>query len=103
MPSSRYTLVIVIVFLIILIGVLIGVIVVLNAPSTSPGGYSTGYSNVSRAVGVRIVIIVDNNPYKPGLETAWGLSIYVEAGNVSFLFDTGPSPDVLGANAERLA
>lgn len=51
---------------------------------------------------MRIVVLVDNNPYRQGLETAWGLSVYVETGTVSFLFDTGPDPAVLKANAERL-
>jgi 7,8-dihydropterin-6-yl-methyl-4-(beta-D-ribofuranosyl)aminobenzene 5'-phosphate synthase len=49
-----------------------------------------------------LVILVDNNPYRPGLETAWGLSIYVELDGLSFLFDTGPDPSLLEANVAKL-
>jgi hypothetical protein len=52
--------------------------------------------------GVRVVVLVDNNPYKHGLETAWGLSLYVEVNETYFLFDAGPNPRVLGVNAVRL-
>jgi len=52
--------------------------------------------------GVRVVVLVDNNPYKHGLETAWGLSLYVEVNETCFLFDAGPDPRVLGVNAVRL-
>jgi 7,8-dihydropterin-6-yl-methyl-4-(beta-D-ribofuranosyl)aminobenzene 5'-phosphate synthase len=51
---------------------------------------------------IRLVVLVDNNPYKQGLKTAWSLSIYVETGKTRFLFDTGPDPAVLKANAEGL-
>jgi 7,8-dihydropterin-6-yl-methyl-4-(beta-D-ribofuranosyl)aminobenzene 5'-phosphate synthase len=52
--------------------------------------------------GIRIVVLVDNNPYRSGLETAWGLSVYVDAWRAKFLFDTGPDPNVLICNAEKL-
>ncbi len=52
--------------------------------------------------GIKLVVLVDNNEYARGVETAWGLSIYVEAYGSRILFDTGPSPDVLRRNAERL-
>jgi hypothetical protein len=48
------------------------------------------------------VVLVDNNPYKHGLETAWGLSLYVEVDETCFLLDAGPNPRVLGVNAVRL-
>ena len=51
---------------------------------------------------MRIVVLVDNNPYRQGLETAWGLSIYVETSTARLLFGTGPDPVVLKENAERL-
>ncbi len=49
-----------------------------------------------------MVVLVDNYPYAPGLATAWGFSAYVEAYGERILFDTGPSPDVLIANAKKL-
>lgn len=51
---------------------------------------------------VRIVVLVDNDRLVKGLQTAWGLSIYVETPNTRFLFDTGPDPSVLKHNAEAL-
>ncbi len=49
-----------------------------------------------------LLILVDNKA-EPGLEAAWGLSILVEAGGRKILFDTGPDPHVLSANAAKLA
>ena len=51
---------------------------------------------------VELVVLVDNNPFKPGLRTAWGLSIYIKTPYDNILFDTGPSPDVLEYNAYML-
>ena len=48
---------------------------------------------------VELIVLVDNNPFKPGLRSAWGLSIYVRTPYDVILFDTGPSPDVLEYNA----
>ena len=50
----------------------------------------------------RLVVLMDNNPYKQGLKTAWGLSVHVEINETRLLFDTGPDPAVLKANAEEL-
>jgi 7,8-dihydropterin-6-yl-methyl-4-(beta-D-ribofuranosyl)aminobenzene 5'-phosphate synthase len=51
---------------------------------------------------VRLVVLVDNNPYKEGLETAWGLAVYLETHETKLLFDTGPDPSVLERNAEKI-
>ena len=48
-----------------------------------------------------LTIVVDNKA-REGLEEAWGLSILVRAGELALLFDTGPDPGPLKANAERL-
>lgn len=50
----------------------------------------------------RIVVVVDNNPGGPGLEPAWGISVYVDTGSARVLFDTGPDPQVLKRNARML-
>jgi 7,8-dihydropterin-6-yl-methyl-4-(beta-D-ribofuranosyl)aminobenzene 5'-phosphate synthase len=63
---------------------------------------TTVYSTITLAERIRIVVLVDNNPYGQGLVEAWGLSVYVEADGVRLLFDAGPDPAVLEANAERL-
>jgi len=53
---------------------------------------------------VRIVVLVDNEPSKSNteLKAAWGISLYVKTENVSFLFDAGPSPEVLENNCKIL-
>ena len=51
---------------------------------------------------VRITIIVDNFTYNPGLKTAWGFSSLVESGNLTLLFDTGPSPEILKQNMKKI-
>lgn len=51
---------------------------------------------------VRLVVLVDNNPYKEGLDTAWGLAVYLETDQTKLLFDTGPDPSVLERNAQKL-
>lgn len=49
----------------------------------------------------RLYVLVDNNPWD-SLKTGWGLSVFVETPHGNVLFDTGPSPDILAYNAERL-
>ena len=51
--------------------------------------------------GARLLVLVDNEAL-PGFLSAWGLSIYVELGDLGILFDAGPDPYVLMHNAERL-
>jgi 7,8-dihydropterin-6-yl-methyl-4-(beta-D-ribofuranosyl)aminobenzene 5'-phosphate synthase len=68
-----------------------------RAPEKGAGGEPREH-----AERVRLVVLVDNNPYREGLEAAWGLSVYVEAGGARLLFDTGPDPGVLERNAGKL-
>ncbi|RLE63835.1 MAG: MBL fold metallo-hydrolase [Thermoprotei archaeon] len=63
----------------------------------------TGELSLEPVSYVKIVVVVDNNEGVQGLETAWGVSMYVETENGSFLFDTGPDPDVLKSNMDRLS
>ncbi len=61
---------------------------------------STGYHEVPWA---RITVLVDNNRDPEGrLMAAWGISMLVETPNGSVLFDTGPNPSVLKANAKLM-
>lgn len=55
----------------------------------------------AHAATARLVVLVDNEALG-GLESAWGLSVYVEAGGARLLFDAGPEPGVLERNAARL-
>ncbi len=48
-----------------------------------------------------LMVLVDNEA-EPGYAAAWGLSVLVDAGGHLVLFDTGPDPRVLLANAARL-
>lgn len=58
-----------------------------------------GY-NISQGE-IRLAVLVDNEACN-GLKSAWGLSVYLETGGHTILFDTGPSPGVLLSNAEKL-
>ena len=50
----------------------------------------------------RIIITYDNNPYKEGLETAWGFSCVVTGPEKTILFDTGGIGSLLMRNMEKL-
>jgi len=62
---------------------------------------SKNISNIGSIRELEITVLVDNNP-NPPLKDAWGLSIYIKVGNISFLFDAGPDPDVLRRNSAKL-
>lgn len=49
-----------------------------------------------------ITIICDNNPYKEGLETAWGFSCLITGTKKHILFDTGPDGGLLLDNMAKL-
>jgi 7,8-dihydropterin-6-yl-methyl-4-(beta-D-ribofuranosyl)aminobenzene 5'-phosphate synthase len=51
---------------------------------------------------VSIAIIYDNNPYKMGLETAWGFSCLVKGPAKTILFDTGGDGSLLLRNMKAL-
>jgi 7,8-dihydropterin-6-yl-methyl-4-(beta-D-ribofuranosyl)aminobenzene 5'-phosphate synthase len=55
---------------------------------------------------VKITTLVDNDVWLKGLESSWGLSLYVEVdsgeGRHRILMDTSGSPDVLFSNAGKL-
>jgi 7,8-dihydropterin-6-yl-methyl-4-(beta-D-ribofuranosyl)aminobenzene 5'-phosphate synthase len=51
---------------------------------------------------VSIAIIYDNNPYKKGLETAWGFSCLIKGTSKTILFDTGGDGSLLLRNMKSL-
>jgi len=51
---------------------------------------------------VSVTIIYDNNPYQPGLETAWGFSCLVKNTDKTILFDTGGDGSLLLRNMKAL-
>ena len=50
-----------------------------------------------------ITVVYDNNPYKEGLETAWGFSCVITGTEKTILFDTGGDGSLLLSNMEKLA
>lgn len=62
---------------------------------------AAGFPRRLRLADARLLVLVDNEA-RPGFLSAWGLSIYVELGDLRILFDAGPDPYVLMHNAERL-
>ncbi len=51
---------------------------------------------------IRIRIVYDNYPYKDGLGTEWGFSVFITYKNENILFDTGGSGSLLLSNLEVL-
>jgi 7,8-dihydropterin-6-yl-methyl-4-(beta-D-ribofuranosyl)aminobenzene 5'-phosphate synthase len=56
----------------------------------------------TKAEGLRLTIVYDNNPYKEGLETGWGFSCLIEGTERTILFDTGMDGSLLLANMGKL-
>ncbi len=50
-----------------------------------------------------ITVVYDNNPYKEGLETAWGFSCLISGTEKTILFDTGGDGQLLLNNMKKLA
>ena len=50
-----------------------------------------------------VTVVYDNNPYKEGLETAWGFSCLITGSEKTILFDTGGDGSSLLGNMEKLA
>jgi len=49
-----------------------------------------------------ITVVYDNNPYREGLETAWGFSCVIAGPEKTILFDTGGDGSILLGNMEKL-
>jgi 7,8-dihydropterin-6-yl-methyl-4-(beta-D-ribofuranosyl)aminobenzene 5'-phosphate synthase len=50
-----------------------------------------------------ITVVYDNNPFKEGLETAWGFGCVITGAEKTILFDTGGDGPILLKNMEKLA
>jgi len=66
-------------------------------------GFEEGALSLKPVDYVKIIVVIDNNEGFRGLETAWGVAMYVETENTAFLFDTGPDPTTLEINIEKLS
>jgi len=51
----------------------------------------------------QITVVYDNNPFKEGLETAWGFGCVITGAEKTILFDTGGDGSILLKNMEKLA
>ena len=51
---------------------------------------------------LKIYVVYDNNAYREDLMASWGLSLYIEAGNTTILFDTGGDGKILLSNMKKL-
>jgi len=51
---------------------------------------------------VAFTVVYDNNPYDPGLRSAWGFACWVETPRGTLLFDTGGDGPTLLGNMARL-
>ena len=51
---------------------------------------------------VAFTVVYDNNPYGPGLRTAWGFACWVQTPGGTLLFDTGGDGPTLLGNMARL-
>lgn len=49
-----------------------------------------------------ITIVYDNNPYKQGLETAWGFSAFIAGAEKTILFDSGGDGSLLLSNMKKM-
>lgn len=49
-----------------------------------------------------LTIVYDNNPYEPGLGTAWGFSCLISLNGTTILFDTGGDGRLLTQNMAKL-
>ncbi len=70
-----------------------------RAEISSRGEEGVSFNSVNEA---KITILVDNNPGREGLRTAWGFSALIEADGRKILFDSGPDPELLKHNAKIL-
>ncbi|RLG59073.1 hypothetical protein DRN86_04805 [Candidatus Geothermarchaeota archaeon] len=58
--------------------------------------------NFGEAKRLKIVTLVDNEVWKLGLKSSWGLSFYVETDDIKILMDTGGDYNTLKWNSDRL-
>jgi 7,8-dihydropterin-6-yl-methyl-4-(beta-D-ribofuranosyl)aminobenzene 5'-phosphate synthase len=59
-------------------------------------------SPLARPAELRITVLFNNVPLRPGLTTGWGFSCLIEGADKTILFDTGGNGAVLLANMRRM-
>lgn len=90
---------------IVVVIIVIITVIIVTKPYLGPGPITTTPTSKVEGLGslkwVELIIVIDNNP-GPNLISTWGISILVKTPTTTILFDTGPSPEVLRSNMERL-
>jgi 7,8-dihydropterin-6-yl-methyl-4-(beta-D-ribofuranosyl)aminobenzene 5'-phosphate synthase len=87
---------------------LIFIVVILGITLFSPFSSAEEGQQMSDVTGTvhtqdwRITVLYDNNPYKDGLETAWGFACLIEGPEKTILFDTGGKGLILLTNMQKL-
>jgi len=76
--------------------------VLLSLPFSGYNHYCAQDKTLYKMQDISITFVYDNNPYKEGLETAWGFSCVISGTEKTILFDTGPGRSFLN-NMVRLA
>ncbi len=66
------------------------------------GSISKNGESMKGLSAVRVITLVDNDVWKKGLSSSWGLSLYVEGKQHTVLMDTSGSFDSLFGNASKL-
>jgi len=95
-----------IVILLLAAVVVLGVIIFLTTCAQREGEIMSEKTEAVSAPGageLTITVVYDNNPYKQGLETAWGFSCFITGPEKTILFDTGGDGSLLLSNMEKLA
>ena len=95
-----------IILLLTAVAVVLGVTVFLTTCVQREGevmNEETEANSTPGAGDLTITVVYDNNPYKQGLETAWGFSAYITGPEKTILFDSGGDGSILLSNMEKLA
>jgi len=71
-------------------------------PTPQEMSESTPQPTEGKAEMITITIVFDNNPYKEGMQTAWGFSAFVTYKDQNVLFDTGGSGLTLLENMSEI-
>jgi 7,8-dihydropterin-6-yl-methyl-4-(beta-D-ribofuranosyl)aminobenzene 5'-phosphate synthase len=96
----------IVILLLTAVAVVLGVTIFLTTCAQRKGEIMNEETEAISALGIKdltITVVYDNNPYKQGLETAWGFSAFLTGPEKTILFDTGGDGSLLLSNMEKLA
>jgi 7,8-dihydropterin-6-yl-methyl-4-(beta-D-ribofuranosyl)aminobenzene 5'-phosphate synthase len=91
---------------VIAFGISLGITIFLSSVTGKEGDIMANESGNTTSRFVKdldITVTYDNNPFKEGLETAWGFSCVIRGTEKTILFDTGGNGSILLANMKKLS